>query len=159
MVALQKVKLHDSTNRTNFDEILDGLRQDPGYVDVGATACFTGIVRGFARDGSKLKAIIIKDNVDTIQALEKISAETEERYDIVQQCAIHMNIGEILINEPLMFVMIAGTQGPERVPELFDIIVKTLDRVKREANLQLLEIPKDGGVYVTEPEDSTKTFD
>ncbi|MHA1712792.1 MAG: molybdenum cofactor biosynthesis protein MoaE [Candidatus Ranarchaeia archaeon] len=159
MNVSKKVWVHPKDSRTSFNQILDVLRQDPGYVDVGATAGFTGIVRGKARDNRPLQNVIISAEQDTQMTLERISKETETEHDIVQQCAIHIHTGELKISEPLMFVMIAGTQGPERVPELFDIIVSTVERIKREAKIKLLEKPAQGDTYVTRPDDPTKSFD
>lgn len=159
MVNIKKVDVYKPGEQVTMSQVLDCLREDNGYVDVGATAGFTGIVRGLSREGQPLSKISMTAEPDSLEILQTISKETEDKSDIVQQCAIHIHTGEIAISEPLMLVFIAGSQGPKRVPELFDILVATINRVKKEGKIRLFETTTEGEEYLTKPKDKSKSFD
>ena len=155
---MAKVGVHGSAGGVSLNDIVALLKQDPKIGDVGAIVTFSGIVKTSTmgkQAQTQLEVDLVPEEVQKV--LEKIVEETEKK-DIIAAVSIHFNYGILQAPGDILHIAMAGTQGPERVPDFFNILYEVLNRVKRETNIRFKEHTPDGAEFY-KPPDSSKSFD
>ena len=158
LLKIGKVGVHRKVGAVSLNDIVALLKQDPRIGNVGAIVTFTGIVKTSTMGKKAQTQLEVALTPETVQkTLEKIVEETEKK-DIIAGVSIHFNYGILQAPGDILHIAMAGTQGPERVPEFFNILVEVLNRVKRETEIRFKEHTPDGAEFY-KPPDSSKSFD
>ncbi len=120
--------------------ILEFARNNPELKRGGAIVTFTGIVRGYTREGKEVQKLEVEAHTEEAgKALAKISAELRSRPGVVD-VLIHHLAGEFYVGEDLVYVVVVGKSRSDA----FQILEEAVERYKKEATIWKKEYLRDG---------------
>ena len=149
---MEAIGLHRK-GEVSLNQIIDYVRSLPAYYEAGALACFIGVVREDAIQGSDSKVTHLEYEAYTDVALKRmaeIRSDAKKRNGIVE-VAIHHVIDSLEVGEPSLFVVVLGKHRQEAFPTLSE----TVERVKKEVPIWKKEYTTKEAYWVsTETSDS-----
>jgi molybdopterin synthase catalytic subunit len=111
--------------------------------EVGAIACFFGVVRGFAKSGKKVKMLEIEAyKMIAEKAFYRIAEEIKKEFEVTDVHIGHV-AGKLDIGDLIMAIAITA---PSR-SNVFPALKKTVEKVKSEATLWKKEYLVEGESY------------
>ena len=106
---------------STINKVLEHVDQEK----VGMVASHIGIVKGYSKQGKKVKSLRVSFNREKIKEIEeKIKAE-----DSIVNVQIALNEGELMPGDWIMMVIIAG----EVRDKVFPALAQAVDMIKKEA--------------------------
>lgn len=111
--------------------------------EVGAIACFFGVVRGYAKSGKKVKMLEIeayKENAE--KAFHRIAEEIKKEFGVTDVYINHV-AGKLDVGDLIMAIAIAA---PSR-SKVFPALKRAVEKVKSEATLWKKEHLIEGEAY------------
>jgi molybdopterin synthase catalytic subunit len=115
-----------SKGQVSLPDLFQKLRQDIGE-NVGAIGCFVGVVRGFSKEGERVKFLRYQSSEDAVKKLEQIAADIERRPNI-WRVIIHHIVDQIVPGEDAIYVLVAG-YGRD---DVFKALPELMNRIKAE---------------------------
>ena len=98
--------------------ILDFIKANEKFNEVGAVACFFGFVKKFVRAGEEVKGLELEAYEEKAEEIfSEISEEMRKRPGIID-VTIHHVIGKLEIGDLIFVVMIAGKSRKDVFPAL-----------------------------------------
>ncbi|MCD6164184.1 MAG: molybdenum cofactor biosynthesis protein MoaE [Candidatus Odinarchaeota archaeon] len=141
---MRKGEIHNK-GEISLQEIIDEIKRSPRINEVGAIACFIGIVRGKGKDGSRVKKLEFEAyEEEANKVLSKICEETIEKNGVID-AHIHHNVGTLNVGEDIVYVVVAG----EHREETFQALREAVERFKKEAPIWKKEHTEKGSYWVT----------
>lgn len=132
--------------RVSIQSLVNFVRSNRRFDEVGALACFVGFVRGYTSAKKKVKRLELEAYTERAErAFEAIADDVKSRPGVVE-VLIHHIVGELGVGDPILFVIVAGTSRRD----VFPALVETVDRVKREAAIWKKEVLASGKSYWVE---------
>lgn len=126
----------------NLAKLVESARKSFGK-DVGALACFVGIVREKSKKGAKVEHLKYEAAEEAREKLLEIATRIEKKPGI-KHVQIHHVIDELAPGDDAIYVIVGG----EHRKEVFDAISEIMDRVKGEVLIWKKEVTKSGGDWV-----------
>lgn len=141
---MRKGEVHRKGEIT-LQNVIDEIKKNPRISEVGAIACFVGIVRGVGKDGGRVEKLEFEAYEEQAnEILSKICEETIEKYDVVD-VHIHHNIGTLNVGEDIVYVVVAGGHRQE----VFQALREAVERFKKEAPIWKKEYTDKGSYWIT----------
>jgi len=132
--------------RVSIQSLVNFVRSNRRFDEVGALACFVGFVRGYTSAKKKVKRLELEAYTERAErAFEAIADDVKSRPGVVE-VLIHHIVGELGVGDPILFVIVAGASRRD----VFPALVETVDRVKREAAIWKKEVLASGKSYWVE---------
>ncbi len=138
---MAKAEIHKK-GEVNLAKLVEDTRKIFGK-DVGALACFVGIVREKSKKGAKVEHLRYEAAEEARDKLLEIATQTEKKPSI-KHVQIHHVIDELKPGDDAIYVIVGG----QHRKEVFDAISEIMDRVKGEALIWKKEVTKSGGNWV-----------
>ena len=111
--------------------ILDFIKANEKFNEVGAVACFFGFVKKFVRAREEVKGLELEAYEEKAEEIfSEISEEMRKRPGIID-VTIHHVIGKLEIGDLIFVVMIAGKSRKD----VFPALVEAVERAKRDATI------------------------
>lgn len=108
----------------HFNEMIETIKNNPNFEKVGMILCHNGIVRGYSKDGRKVKALKVElDNVKLTDLISRIKKKPG-----IIDVLVDIREGELSVGEDIMYVVIAG----DIRENLFPALKETVNSIKRE---------------------------
>ncbi|MFX0068359.1 MAG: molybdenum cofactor biosynthesis protein MoaE [Promethearchaeota archaeon] len=127
----------------DFCSLLQQLRDTLKSAEVGAIACFIGVVRGLTNTGKRVRKLEIEAwDEKTEEVLTSICNELRRRKGI-SEVYIHHIVGALGIGEDIVYVIVAGAHRQE----VFSTLKEAVERYKKEAPLWKKEFLETGETY------------
>jgi len=127
-----------------LNDILRKVKSNPRISEVGAIACFIGVVRGVTKNGSPVEGLEIEAYEEKAnETMARICEELSQRKGIVD-VQIHHNIGSFNVGDELVYVVVAGGHREQ----VFPVLVEAVERYKKEAELWKKEYTCNGAYWV-----------
>lgn len=127
-----------------LDDILRKVKSNPRIREVGAIACFIGVVRGVTRNGSTVESLEVEAYEEKAnETMARICEELSQKEGIVD-VQIHHNIGSFGVGDELVYVVVAGG----RREQVFPVLVEAVERYKKEAELWKKEYTCNGAYWI-----------
>ncbi|MEM2878181.1 MAG: molybdenum cofactor biosynthesis protein MoaE [Candidatus Hadarchaeales archaeon] len=149
MVFMEDVGVH-IRGVISFEKLLQRFRSGLPD-DVGAIACFVGVVRGRTVDGRRVKRLLYECADDVPEQFRRIVRDAGSRPGI-KKVAIHHVVDGLSPGEDTLYVMVAGRGRAE----VFSVLREIVERVKSEAHIWKKEITESGEYWVHEKEQHEK---
>jgi molybdopterin synthase catalytic subunit len=144
-VSSKNVGIHEKEKISILD-LLEDIRSNKRFREVGAIASFFGIVRGTAKDGKEVTGLDMEAYEDKAESVfASISEEMKKRPGIVD-VLIHHVTGHLNLGDLIFVVMVAGSNRKN----VFPTLIETVEKVKREATIWKKETLSSGESYWTE---------
>ncbi len=144
-VSSKSVGIHEK-GKISIVDLLEDVRSNKRFREVGAIASFFGIVRGTGKDGKDVKGLDMEAYEDKAEnVFSSISEEMKKRPGIVD-VLIHHVTGHLNLGDLIFVVMVAGANRQD----VFPTLVETVEKVKREATIWKKETLSSGESYWVE---------
>lgn len=133
----------------DFCQLLKHLKSTTESLEVGAIACFIGVVRGLAKSGKRVEKLEVEAwDEKTEEILTSICDELRRRGGIAE-VYIHHIVGALSAGEDIVYVIVAGAHRQE----VFSTLRQAVERYKKEAPLWKKEFLEKGeSFWVSEGE-------
>ncbi len=142
MITLRNIGV-TKKGKVSIQGLIGLVRSNKRFNEVGALACFMGLVRGYTRTKKKVKRLELEAYTERAErAFQAIAEDVKTRPGIVE-VLIHHIIGKLEVGDPILFVIVAGASRRD----VFPALVETVDRVKREAAIWKKEVLASGKSY------------
>jgi molybdopterin synthase catalytic subunit len=133
-----------------LQELIEDVKRGPQAHRIGCILTFTGVVRGMAKDGSKVLRLEYEAYAEAVEAkLEKI-AEGLKRVPGVVDVRIYHFIGSLTVGEETVHIVVAA----EHREEGFKALREAIERLKAEAPVWKKEHTEKGSYWVGVEKDS-----
>ena len=130
----------------SIEDLMEKIRSNKRFGEVGAVTSFFGIVRGTSKNGKAVKGLDMEAYKEKAEdVFSSIAEEMKKRPGIVE-VLIHHVTGHLNIGDLIFVVMVAGGNRKE----VFPTLVETVERVKREAAIWKKETLSTGESYWVE---------
>ncbi|WP_309493053.1 molybdenum cofactor biosynthesis protein MoaE [Candidatus Hecatella orcuttiae] len=127
----------------SVEKMLEKLRENPRFHEVGAIGIFIGIVRGFSSEGKPVRSLSYEAYEDEAPAaMEKIRKETLAKPSVIE-VQIHHVVDDLNLGEDIVYVLVAGSSRED----VFPTLQATVDRMKAEVPIYKKEILENGTAY------------
>ena len=139
MIIIQKQDI-------KFEKI---LREVKGNNNIGAISSFIGYVRDFEdSQEDKLNHLNVEHYEGMTQkALQQIEKFVHKKWDLIETIIIH-RVGIILLNEPIVFILVASRHRDNA----FDACRYIIDYLKTEAPFWKKEVSNNHALWVDQKE-------
>ena len=139
MIIIQKQDI-------KFEKI---LREVKGNNNIGAISSFIGYVRDFEdSQEDKLNHLNVEHYEGMTQkALQQIEKFVHKKWDLIETIIIH-RVGIILLNEPIVFILVASRHRDNA----FDACRYIIDYLKTEAPFWKKEVSNNHSLWVEQKE-------
>lgn len=120
--------VHEKGTFSLFD-MINNVKNEPGFEKVGAIAMFIGVVRGETVKGEKvekLKLEAYEDKADEV--LTNICDDLKKKPGVID-VQVHHLLGEFSVGEDLVYVLVAGSHREDT----FSVLEEAVERYKKEA--------------------------
>ncbi|HVP93164.1 MAG TPA: molybdenum cofactor biosynthesis protein MoaE [Acidobacteriota bacterium] len=108
--------------------MIENVKKEPDFCNVGAIALFIGIVRGVNQKGEKVKKLEVEAYDEKANSvLQDICRDLKKKEELDVQ--IHHLLGEFNVGEDLVYVLV--TAGHRK--NMFSVLEKAVERYKKEA--------------------------
>ena len=124
----------------SLSDLCESVRRRPDYGRVGALGLFVGVVRGESKVGEVVEGLVLEafdERADAV--LEGICRDLMAKPGIVD-VQIHHFVGEFVLGEDLVYVLVAGGHREA----VFPVLEEAVERYKREAPVFKKETVRDG---------------
>ncbi len=141
VIVLKRVSIHEKGS-ISLSNLLENLREKPGFEKAGGIALFVGVVRGENLESQKVEKLTIEAYEEKAnEALESICDELSAEAGIFE-VQIHHLLGEFTVGEDLVYVLVAGSHRNK----IFPVLKRAVERFKDEAPIFKKEciVTKDG---------------
>jgi molybdopterin synthase catalytic subunit len=126
--------------------LINFVRSNRKFDEVGAVGCFIGFVRGYTEAKKRVKRLELEAYTERAErAFQAIADDVKSRPGVVE-VLIHHIVGRLRVGDPILFVVVAGATRRD----VFPALVETVDRVKREAAIWKKEVLASGKSYWVE---------
>jgi len=141
-VMLENVGVHEK-GEISVQHLIDFIKSNRRFSEVGAVACFLGFMRGYTSEGEQVAELELEAYKEPAEeALKKIAEDIKIRPGIVD-AVVHHVTGELNIGDLIMVAMVAGRSRKD----VFPALVEMTERVKREAPIWKRETLATGKSY------------
>lgn len=121
--------------------------------ECGAITSFTGIVRGFTKNGTKVRKLHYEcEERIALERLEKVRATLLEKYEDVKEILIYHVVDDLDPGDPILFIVVASghrTQG-------FKAVEEAVEKIKNKVPIWKKEIREDEAVWIHSNEEGTE---
>jgi len=132
--------------RVSIQRLINFVRLNRRFDEVGALACFIGFVRGYTEAKKRVKRLELEAYTERAErAFQAIVDDVKSRPGVVE-VLIHHIVGRLEVGDPILLVIVAGATRRD----VFPALVETVDRVKREATIWKKEVLASGESYWVE---------
>jgi molybdopterin synthase catalytic subunit len=142
---LSRVGVHGK-GELSIQSLLDFIKANERFKEVGGVACFFGFVKGFTDENKEVTSLeleVYKERAE--ETFRKISEDIKTRPGIVD-CLIHHVAGKLDLGDLIFVVMVAGRSRKD----VFPALVEAVERAKREAAIWKKESLATGESYWVE---------
>jgi len=102
----------------DMNRMIEIIKKNQDFEKVGMILCHNGIVRGYSKDGRKVKALKVKlDNAKLTNLINRI-----KRKPGIIDVLVDIREGELSIGEDIMYVVIAGDIRENVFPALKEVV-------------------------------------
>lgn len=115
-----------------LSKMVETIKNNPEYEKVGMILCHNGVVRGYSKDGRKVKGLKVKlDKTKLINLINRIKNKPG-----IIDVLVDIREGKLKIGEDIMFVVIAGDIRENVFPVLKEAVnsIKS-DVLKKEEEI------------------------
>jgi molybdopterin synthase catalytic subunit len=142
---LSRVGIH-SKGEPSIQNLIDFIRANERFNEVGGVACFLGFVKGFTNEDKKVTSLELEAYKERAEeTFSQISEDIKTRPGIVD-CLIHHVTGKLNLGDLIFVVMVAGRSRKD----VFPALVEAVERAKREAAIWKKESLTTGESYWVE---------
>jgi len=143
--VLSRVGIH-SKGEVSIEGLINFVKANERFSEVGGVACFFGFVKGFVKEGEKVTGLELEAYKDRAEVtFSKISEDIKNRPGIVD-CLIHHVTGKLDLGDLIFVVMVAGRSRRD----VFPALVEAVERAKSEAAIWKKETLASGESYWVE---------
>ena len=129
-VTAKNVGIHEK-GQISIQDLMEQIRSNERFREVGAIASFFGIVRGTSQDGKEVKGLDMEAYKNEAEKMfAGIAQEMKKRPGIVE-VLIHHVTGHLDLGDLIFVVMVAGSNRKH----VFPTLTETVERVKKEATI------------------------
>ena len=117
---------------SGLDRMIDSIKNNPEYEKVGMILCHNGVVRGYSKEGRKVKGLKVKlDNAKLTDLINRIKKKPG-----IIDVLVDIREGKLKVGEDIMFVVIAGDIRENVFPALKEAVnsIKS-DVLKKEEEI------------------------
>ena len=111
-----------------LQELIEEVKRGPQAHRIGCILTFTGVVRGVAKDGSKVLRLEYEAYLEAAEAKLEEIAEDLKRIPGVVDVRIHHFVGSLEVGEETVYVVVAA----EHREEGFKALREAVERLKAE---------------------------
>lgn len=141
----ESVGVHEK-GKISIQDLIEQIRSNKRFREVGAIASFFGIVRGTSKDGENVTGLDMEAYEGKAgKVFSSIAEEMKKRPGIVE-VLIHHVTGHLDVGDLIFVVMVAGSNRKE----VFPTLVETVEKVKRDATIWKKETLSTGESYWVE---------
>jgi len=142
---LSRVGIHGK-GELSIQSLIDFIRANERFSEVGGVACFLGFVKGFTNEDRKVTGLELEAYKERAEeTFSQISEDIRNRPGIVD-CLIHHVTGKLELGDLIFTVMVAGRSRRD----VFPALVEAVERAKREAAIWKKETLETGESYWVE---------
>ncbi|MGQ9543410.1 MAG: molybdenum cofactor biosynthesis protein MoaE [Candidatus Bathyarchaeia archaeon] len=142
---MSRVGIHEK-GELSIQELLDFIRANERFGEVGGVACFLGFVKGVVGEGKMVKDLELEAYKEKAEEIfSQISKDIKSRPGIIE-CLIHHVTGKLQLGDLIFVVMVAGRSRRD----VFPALVEAVERAKREATIWKKETLESGESYWVE---------
>lgn len=135
-----------SKGELSIQNLLDFIRTNERFKEVGGVACFLGFVKGFTNEDKKVTSLELEAYKERAEeTFSQISEDIKTRPGIVD-CLIHHVTGKLDLGDLIFVVMVAGRSRKD----VFPALIEAVERAKREAAIWKKESLTTGESYWVE---------
>lgn len=127
MGHLEKTGVHRKGELT-LEELIRSARKGSRFQEAGAMGLFIGIVRGKTRIGEEVQKLELQAYEQKANEVLKKISEDLKRKDGVVDVRIHHMLGDFVVSEDLVYVLVAATHREK----LFPVLIEATERYKEE---------------------------
>jgi molybdopterin synthase catalytic subunit len=127
-----------------IEELLSGEKQRFSG-QVGALACFIGIVRGTSKNGEQVQALKYEAAEEAERTLERIANDVQSKFKLLD-LQIHHVIDELKPGDDAIYVVACGKHRQE----VFQALIEAMNRVKTEPLIWKKEVTPTGARWIHE---------
>jgi molybdopterin synthase catalytic subunit len=124
--------------------LIEEVRRGPQAHRIGCILTFTGVVRGVAKDGSKVLRLEYEAYPEAAEAKLEEIAEDLRRIPGVVDVRIHHFVGSLEVGEETVYVVVAA----EHREEGFKALREAVERLKAEVPIWKKEHTEEGSYWV-----------
>lgn len=142
---MSRVGIHGK-GELSITDLLDFIRANQRFNEVGGVASFFGFVKGFTSDDKKVTSLELEAYKERAEeTFSKISEDIRTRPGIVD-CLVHHITGKLDLGDLIFVVMVAGRSRKD----VFPALVEAVERAKSEAAIWKKESLETGESYWVE---------
>jgi molybdopterin synthase catalytic subunit len=144
-VNAKNVGIHEK-GKISIQDLLEQIKSNKRYSEVGAVASFFGIVRGTSQDGKNVKGLEMEAYEEKAEKIFSAIAEEMKKRSGIVEVLIHHVTGELNLGDLIFVVMVAGSNRKD----VFPTLIETVEKVKRDATIWKKETLSTGESYWVE---------
>ncbi len=126
-----------------LQELIEEVKRGPQARRIGCILTFTGVVRGVAKDGSKVLRLEYEAYPEAAEAKLKEIAEDLKRIPGVVDVRIHHFVGSLEVGEEIVHIVVAA----EHREEGFKALREAIERLKAEVPIWKKEYTEEGSYW------------
>ncbi len=130
----------------SIPDLIELIRSNKRFKEVGAIASFFGIVRGTSQEGKEVKGLKMEAYEEKAEKVFSSIAEEMKKRPGIVEVLIHHVTGHLELGNLIFVVMVAGGNRKD----VFPTLVETVERVKKEATIWKKETLGTGESYWVE---------
>ena len=125
-------------------ELIEEVKKGPQAHRIGCVLTFTGVVRGVAKDGSKVLRLEYEAYSEAAEAKLEEIAEDIKRIPGVVDARIHHFVGSLEVGEDTVYIVVAA----EHREEGFKALREAIERLKAEVPIWKKEHTESGSYWL-----------
>jgi len=133
-----------SKEAVNLQELIEEVKKGPQAHRIGCILTFTGVVRGVAKDGSKVLKLEYEAYSEAAEAKLEEIVEDLKRMSGIVDVRIHHFVGSLEVGEETVYVVVAA----EHREEGFKALREAVERLKAEVPIWKKEHTEGGSYWV-----------
>jgi len=133
-----------SKGALTMQELIEEVKRGPQAQRIGCILTFTGVVRGVARDGSKVLRLEYEAYPEIAEAKLEEIAEDLKRIPGIVDVRIHHFVGSLEVGEETVYVVVAA----EHREEGFKALREAVERLKAEVPIWKKECTEEGSYWI-----------
>ena len=151
-VLTNRAGVHEKGTFSLLD-MMNSVKNEPGFEKTGAIVMFVGVVRGETVKGEKVQKLKLEAYEEkATEVLTRICDDLKKKPGVVD-VQIHHLLGEFNVGEDLVYVLVTGSHREN----MFSVLEEAVERYKKEAPIFKKEYVVSGkggksGYWVTEHE-------
>jgi len=127
-----------------MQELIEEVKRGPQAQRIGCILTFTGVVRGVARDGSKVLRLEYEAYPEAAEAKLEEIVEDLKRIPGVVDVRMHHFVGSLEVGEETVYVVVAA----EHREEGFKALREAVERLKAEVPIWKKECTEEGSYWI-----------